>query len=86
MTQMAMSEEIAAELAAKAAAHRCSTDDLLRSMLVRFESDEEIVNRVLTPELQARISADLQLDRSEYKTSEEVDAWFENLYKELEAR
>ena len=86
MTQLAVSEETASNLLAKAAKNGCTPDALLQSMLLQWESDEAFVESLLTPDLQRRVIAEMKADSSTFIGSEEVDKIFEKLFADLEAK
>lgn len=87
MTQLPISDELAANIAAKAAENRCTTEDLLQSLLYRLEADEAFAEALSTTDLGHRIAADLkEVDRGHFTTSEEVDKKFEALYQRLRSK
>lgn len=86
MTQILVSEKLAASIQAHADSCHCTTEEYLESVIAEADANARWADALLTPELGARIAADLKRDRSEFMTSEEVDRKFEALFRELESK
>jgi hypothetical protein len=87
MTSLTISDELAATITTKAAERMCSPEDLLLSMVSDLKSDEELAERVLTPELRSRFAHDLaRVDKGEFYTEEQVNARFEKMFAGINSR
>jgi hypothetical protein len=88
MTQLAIPDQLAERITA--AAESCGTTpaSLLDKIFTDImETDEAFATRMLTPELGQRIVQDLaEVDKSNYTTSEEVDAIFEKFFDGIKSR
>ncbi len=86
MAQIAISDEVASTLAAAAISRGCDQGDLA-SALLKQALHEESEALEFSPDLAALLLRRVQQSqRGEVITSEEVDAKFEALFRELEAR
>jgi len=85
MTQIAISDDVASSLAAAAVSRGCDQADLASALLKQALKEYEELE--FSPEIAALLLRRIQQsERGEVITSEEVDAKFEALFQELEAR
>jgi hypothetical protein len=85
MTQIPVSDEVASNLASAASARGCDQADLASALLQQALREQE--DAELSPQLEALLLKRIkQSEHGEFITSDEVDAKFAALFRQLEAR
>ncbi len=88
MTHIAISDELAARIAANAAERGCDAEELVCMLLQQALFIEEMnAHLALSPAIEERLRQSLaQLDRGEVVEQQEVEAFFEGWLQELRFR